>query len=186
MASDPRKVRAVPRNANEPAVQPHERGQLTTLLCSIIASPSPPVPLGMPYLRAPRFRQYAARLPWSGVSAGISRSAVASPFARGKLDPGREPPMLPGPGMPRRGVAPAFSVCVERARPPITPCAPAGRGGTATQRCPLRDRFHQLVPADFAETRHPVAGSVVAPWTQVSPCRSRTASHICPFAFVDC
>ena len=44
--------------------------------------------------------------------------------------------MLPGTGMPRRGVAPVFGVCVERARSPITPCAPAARGGTATQRCP--------------------------------------------------
>ena len=48
MASDPRKVRTIPRNANEPAVQPHERAQPTTPLCSIIASPSPPVPPDMP------------------------------------------------------------------------------------------------------------------------------------------
>ena len=117
------------------------------------------------YLRAPRFSQCAARLPWSGVSAGISRSAVASPFARGKLDPGREPPMLPGPGMPRRGVAPAFSVCVERARPPITPCAPAARGGTATQRCPLRDRFPQA--GSCGSCRDEASGCRLrgAPWT---------------------
>jgi hypothetical protein len=112
------------------------------------------------YLRAPRFPQCAARLPCSGVSAGISRSAVASPFARGKLDPGREPPMLPGPGMPRRVVAPAFSVCVERARPPITPCAPAREGERQRNVVRCATVSHKLVRADLAETRHPVAGSV--------------------------
>ena len=69
-------------------------------------------------------------------------------------------PELPGPGMPRRGVAPAFSVCVDRASTSHSRLARQRRGGPATQRCPLRDRFHKLVPADLAETRHPVAGSV--------------------------
>ena len=73
MASGPRKVRAIPRNANEPAVQPHDRGQPRTLLCSIIASPSPLVPLGMRQ-RAPRFPQ--APRPFGSAMTGALRSSV--------------------------------------------------------------------------------------------------------------
>ena len=47
LASHLRKVRAIPRNPNPLAVQPHERDEPRTPLCNIIASPSPLVPLGM-------------------------------------------------------------------------------------------------------------------------------------------
>ena len=39
-------------------------------------------------------------------------------------------PELPGPGMPRRGVAPAFSGCVDRARPPIHALPASGERAT--------------------------------------------------------
>ena len=73
-------------------------------------------------------------------------------------------PELPGPGMPRRGVAPAFSVCVDRASTSHSRLARQRREGDRQRnvvRCATVS--HKLVPADLAETRHPVAGSVVAP-----------------------
>ena len=66
-------------------------GQRRTLLCSVVAWAQPPVPFDMRIEH--RVSSSAARLPWSGVSAGISRSAAAS-RSRGEeggrpVEPGR-------------------------------------------------------------------------------------------------
>ena len=153
-------------------MQPHERGQLTTLLCSIIASASPSVPFGMRICERRVFINARRDCP-GPVLVRVSRAQRLRPRLRAESST-RDASLrcCRGPGS-HGAVSHQRSAFALTERDLPSRLARQRREGDRQRnsvRCATVS--HKLVPADLAETRHPGCRlrALLGPTGQVSPC----------------